>query len=59
LRTSFMATMQDPDFLADAKGRGLDIDPADGEEIQGLVEQLYTTPPAVVERLRAIYADSK
>jgi tripartite-type tricarboxylate transporter receptor subunit TctC len=59
LRTSFMATMQDPDFLADAKGRGLDIDPADGEEIQELVEQLYTTPPAVVERLRAIYADSK
>jgi tripartite-type tricarboxylate transporter receptor subunit TctC len=58
LRTSFMETMQDPEFLADAKARGLDIDPASGEEIQGLVEQLYATPPAVVERLRAIFAES-
>jgi tripartite-type tricarboxylate transporter receptor subunit TctC len=59
LRTSFIATMQDAEFLADAKARGLDIDPAGGEEIQRLVEQLYTTPPAVVERLRAIFAESK
>jgi tripartite-type tricarboxylate transporter receptor subunit TctC len=56
LRTSFWATMHDPQFLADAKSRGLDIDPAGGEEIQRLVEQLYTTPPEIVERLRAIFA---
>ena len=42
-----MKTMQDPEFLADARAKGLEIDPAGGEEIQGLVEQLYTTPPAV------------
>jgi hypothetical protein len=59
LRESFMKTMQDPEFLADARAKGLDIDPAGGEEIQGLVEQLYTTPPAVVERMRAIFAESK
>jgi tripartite-type tricarboxylate transporter receptor subunit TctC len=58
LRTSFWQTMHDPEFLADAKGRGLDIDPASGEEIQRLVEQLYATPPAIVERLRAIYAEA-
>ena len=56
LRTSFWKTMHDPEFLADAKARGLDIDPASGEEIQGLVERLYTTPPAIVERMRAVFA---
>jgi hypothetical protein len=53
-----MKTMQDPEFLADAKARRLDIDPASGEEIQGLVEELYKTPPAIVERMRAVFATS-
>lgn len=55
LQKSFMATMNDPAFLADAKQRGLDIEPMEGSEIQALVEQLYTTPPAVVERVRAVF----
>jgi tripartite-type tricarboxylate transporter receptor subunit TctC len=58
LRESFMATMQDPEFLADAKQRGLDIDPADGDEIQGLVDDLYKTPPAIVEKMRGVFASS-
>ena len=58
LRDSFWKTMQDPEFLADAKARSLDIDPASGDEIQRLVEQLYKTPPAVVERMRAVFADT-
>lgn len=55
LQTSFMATMKDPTFLADAKKRRLDIDPMPGDEIQDLVEELYKTPPAVVERVRPIF----
>jgi tripartite-type tricarboxylate transporter receptor subunit TctC len=55
LRASFMATMKDAAFLADARQRGLDIDPMDGDEIQALVEQLYATPAAVVERVRAVF----
>ncbi len=58
LRDSFWKTMHDPEFLADAKARSLDIDPASGEEIERLVEQLYTTPPAVVDRMRAVFADT-
>ena len=50
-----MATMNDPVFLADARQRGLDIDPMAGAEIQALVEQLYKTPPEVVERVRPIF----
>ncbi len=55
LQKSFMATMKDPVFLADAKQRGLDIEPMEGAEIQKLVEALYKTPPAVVERVRAVF----
>jgi tripartite-type tricarboxylate transporter receptor subunit TctC len=55
LKKSFMATMNDPEFLADAKKRGLDIEPMEGAEIQTLVEQLYKTSPAVIERVRAIF----
>ena len=55
LQKSFMATMNDPAFLADAKQRGLDIEPMEGAEIQALVETLYKTPPAVVERVRAVF----
>lgn len=55
LQKSFMATMNDATFLADAKQRGLDIEPMEGAEIQQLVEQLYTTPAAVVERVRAVF----
>ncbi len=43
LRQSFMATMKDPAFLAEAQRRGLDIDPTPGEEIDALVRRLYET----------------
>jgi tripartite-type tricarboxylate transporter receptor subunit TctC len=55
LQTSFMKTMEDPAFLAEAKKRGLDIDPLSGPEIQALVDQLYQTPPETVERVRAVF----
>jgi tripartite-type tricarboxylate transporter receptor subunit TctC len=55
LRTSFLDTLQDPAFLAEANKRGLDIEPTSGSEIQALVEQLYATPPAIIERVRKIF----
>jgi tripartite-type tricarboxylate transporter receptor subunit TctC len=57
LRTSFMKTLEDPEFLADARRRGLDVDPMPGAEIQNLVDQLYATSPATVARVRAIFAE--
>jgi tripartite-type tricarboxylate transporter receptor subunit TctC len=57
LRTSFMATMNDPAFLDDAKRRNLDIDPTPSEEIHTLVRQLYQTPPATLQRVREIFAN--
>jgi tripartite-type tricarboxylate transporter receptor subunit TctC len=51
LRRAFLATMADPEFLADA-GRGkFEINPVPGERIQGLVADLYKTPPELTKRL--------
>jgi tripartite-type tricarboxylate transporter receptor subunit TctC len=58
LRTSFLKTLEDPEFLAEARKRGLDIDATSGAEIQNLVEQLYATPPETVERVRKIFAET-
>ena len=54
LRQSFMATMKDPAFLAEAQRRGLDIDPTPGEEIDALVLRLYETSPPIALRVREI-----
>lgn len=54
LRAAFSATMADPDFLADAKHRALDIDPTSGEEIQSSIETIFNTSPAIVQKVKAI-----
>jgi tripartite-type tricarboxylate transporter receptor subunit TctC len=56
LRDGFMATMKDPAFLEEAHKRGLDIDPTPSDEIHALVEALYRTPEATVQRVREIFA---
>ncbi|HEY7299301.1 MAG TPA: hypothetical protein VH684_15450 [Xanthobacteraceae bacterium] len=50
LRTAFMDTMRDKDFLADAEKAQLEITPIDGAAVQKLVAELYQSPPAVVKR---------
>ena len=52
LRTAFLATMKDPQFLADAEKTGIDIAPLDGGKIQDLIARLATTPDAVVQRAK-------
>jgi tripartite-type tricarboxylate transporter receptor subunit TctC len=54
LRTAFEETMRDPDFRADAEKRQLDLDFTSGAEIQSIIEKIYKTPPAVVERVKKI-----
>jgi tripartite-type tricarboxylate transporter receptor subunit TctC len=53
LRRAFDATMQDPQFVADAARLKLDIDPMTGEEVQALVGELSRTPPDIVARVRS------
>jgi len=54
LRAAFDATMQDPDFLADAKAQNAHVDPVGGEAINALLDRVYSAPPDVVARLRQL-----
>jgi tripartite-type tricarboxylate transporter receptor subunit TctC len=51
LRLAFMATMSDPEFLADAERGKFEINPVPGERIQQLVAELYKTPRELTKRL--------
>jgi tripartite-type tricarboxylate transporter receptor subunit TctC len=49
LRKAFEAMLKDPQFLADAAKQNMDIDLVPGTELQKLVNELYATPPDVIE----------
>jgi tripartite-type tricarboxylate transporter receptor subunit TctC len=54
MRRGFDATMADPDFRAEAARLKLNMDPATGEHLQTLVESLYATPRATIDRVAAL-----
>jgi tripartite-type tricarboxylate transporter receptor subunit TctC len=56
LRDAFTKTMKDPEFLAEAKKKRLDIDPTTGEEVEALTRDVMNQPPEVVERLKKMMA---
>jgi tripartite-type tricarboxylate transporter receptor subunit TctC len=56
LRQAFMATMQSPEFLAEAQKAKLDIDPVSGEEVAGTVARLFEQGPAIVAKLKQVLA---
>ena len=49
LRAAFDATMRDPDYLAEAAARGLEVNPVSGAEAQKLIDDLYATPKEAIE----------
>jgi tripartite-type tricarboxylate transporter receptor subunit TctC len=63
LRRAFAATLSDPAFLSDMQHQHLEVEgPSTGEELAAVVERTAKTPPAVVQRLVAIfnnYRDNK
>jgi len=56
LRAAFDETMADPEFLAEAKARGLEVNPVSGVDIDKLIRELYQTPADVVAEVRATIA---
>jgi tripartite-type tricarboxylate transporter receptor subunit TctC len=54
LRNAFEDTMADPAFQDDAQKRQLDLEFTSGREIQSIIDKIYGTPPAVVERVKQI-----
>jgi tripartite-type tricarboxylate transporter receptor subunit TctC len=58
LRAAFAATVKDPDFIAEAKKLRLPISPHTGAEAVRAVEQLYATPPEIIEAARKVVAEN-
>ena len=51
LRAAFDAGVKEPELLAVAKQRNLDIDPVSGRDMHALLEEVYAAPKSVVERV--------
>ena len=57
VRSAFSAMVQHPAFLADAKIRKLDINPASAEDQAALTRAILDTPPDVVEEVKRIVGE--
>ena len=55
LRRAFDATMKDPDFIAELKSNRVELGVMPGEDLQKLVVDLGATPPAMVDKIKAVY----
>lgn len=53
LRKAFMATMTDPELIAEAQRIQVDVLAVSGEELQEMIAKLYRTPPDLLEKARA------
>ncbi len=56
LRQAFDKMIADPDFLADAQKRGLEINPASGRELAEIVNRTIATPAEALARLKQLIA---
>jgi tripartite-type tricarboxylate transporter receptor subunit TctC len=54
LRKAFMATMKDPEFLAEAEKAKFEITPVPGEQLESLLVDIYKTPPDVAAKAAAL-----
>jgi tripartite-type tricarboxylate transporter receptor subunit TctC len=53
LRAAFLATMKDPEFLADAKKLNLDIDVATADEVSRVLAEFARYPKSVIDKAKA------
>jgi len=54
LRKTFNDTMRDADFLAEAEKGRLEITPVPGADVEKLVQDVYATPLAIVQKASAM-----
>jgi hypothetical protein len=59
LRRAFDATMKDKGFLEDSEKAHLEIDPVTGEDMEKLLKNAYASPPAVVDKVKAVLGREK
>jgi tripartite-type tricarboxylate transporter receptor subunit TctC len=51
LREAFAATMKDPEFIAEVKRHKFALEPVDGAQLAALINKIYATPKAIIERV--------
>ena len=56
LRKAFAVTLNDPEFVAEAKKATLDINPLTGEEVTRLVDGLFKLPTTTLTKLTNVLA---
>jgi tripartite-type tricarboxylate transporter receptor subunit TctC len=55
LRQAFVATMKDPEIVADAAKTKVELHMLSGDEVQDMIGKLVSSPPKIIEHARAIY----
>ena len=58
IRTAYRQTLQDPEFKDLLTKQKLELDPIEAGEIAGVVKKLFSLPPSIVERARALLLPS-
>lgn len=59
MRKSYMDTMKDPAYIADAKKLGIKVDPVGGDELAALAKRVTATPKNLVDRAKKAIAAKK
>ena len=54
LRAAFVATMKDPELIAEAAKEKLDITIVTGEQVEGLIKNLMSSPPELVDKVNKL-----
>ena len=56
LRTAYIRTLNDPEFVAEITKRGWTVEPVSGEELQTLAKEVTSQPPDVIDWLKKLLA---
>ena len=59
LREAFAATLADPEFIADAKSQGLDIEAVQGAEVEALIREVYASSAQAVQLATSVMRETK
>ena len=54
LRAAFTATLQDPEFVADAARMRLDLSPLPGDQLQAIIEKSFDYSPAIIAKAKTL-----
>lgn len=58
LRTAFVETTRDPEFIKEAEKAKFDLDVMSGEEMQELMKKLYSLPKETVEAVKKVIKEA-